>query len=218
MATVLIVEDDMAIHTMIREYLEHRRFVTLDAYSGSEALLVAREHPFDLALLDLMLPGLAGEELLPRLKKLCPAPMIVLSAKDSVQSKVDLLKLGADDYMTKPFALEELEARIRVQLRRRPNGEEEALRVGAFVLYPDRRTLEAHGERILLTPHEYRIMELLMQHPKRAFSKKEIYEYAWEEPFAADDKTVSVHISNIRNKCKGKDIIETVWGIGFKLC
>ena len=117
--------------------------------------------------------------------------------------------------MTKPFALEELEARIRVQLRRR-NGND-ALRVNDLTLCPDQRTLLIHEQPVTLTRHEYRIMELLMQYPKRAFSKKEIYEYAWEDIYAADDKTVSVHISNIRNKCRGAEIIDTIWGIGFKL-
>lgn len=217
MATILIVEDDVSIHTMIREYLRQQGFSFLDAYSGSEALLVLDTHVPDLVLLDLMLPGVDGQQVLARLKEHSDAAVIVLSAKDSVQSKVELLQQGADDYMTKPFALEELEARIRVQLRRRNGNDNDALRVNDLTLCPDQRTLLIHEQPVTLTRHEYRIMELLMQYPKRAFSKKEIYEYAWEDIYAADDKTVSVHISNIRNKCRGAEIIDTIWGIGFKL-
>ena len=164
-----------------------------------------------------MLPGVDGQQVLTKLKEHSDAAVIVLSAKDSVQSKVELLQQGADDYMTKPFALEELEARIRVQLRRRNGNDNDALRVNDLTLCPDQRTLLIHEQPVTLTRHEYRIMELLMQYPKRAFSKKEIYEYAWEDIYAADDKTVSVHISNIRNKCRGAEIIDTIWGIGFKL-
>lgn len=217
MATILIVEDDATIHTMVREYLQQYGFSCIDAYSGSEALLLSRMHTPDLVLLDLMLPGIDGEQVLTKLKQQGDPAVIVLSAKDSVQSKVELLRQGADDYMTKPFALEELDARIRVQLRRHSGMQEPALQVDDLTLCPDQRTLLIAGQPILLTRHEYRIMELLMQYPKRAFSKKEIYEYAWEDIYAADDKTVSVHISNIRNKCKGTDIIDTIWGIGFKL-
>ncbi|MFR9119269.1 MAG: response regulator transcription factor [Merdibacter sp.] len=217
MATILIVEDDVSIHTMIREYLRQQGFSCLDAYSGSEALLVLDTHVPDLVLLDLMLPGVDGQQVLTKLKEHSDAAVIVLSAKDSVQSKVELLQQGADDYMTKPFALEELEARIRVQLRRRNGNDNDALRVNDLTLCPDQRTLLIHEQPVTLTRHEYRIMELLMQYPKRAFSKKEIYEYAWEDIYAADDKTVSVHISNIRNKCRGAEIIDTIWGIGFKL-
>ena len=115
------------------------------------------------------------------------------------------------------FALEELEARINVQLRKHHTDKDDRIIVQNLILYPDQRTFQIDDTKVSLTKHEYHIMELLMQYPKRAFSKKDIYEYAWDDIYAADDKTVSVHISNIRNKCKGRDIIETVWGIGFKL-
>ena len=139
----------------------------------------------------------------------------------TTQERAVLVGLNADCFTKEQTAteetLEELEARIRVQLRRRNGNDNDALRVNDLTLCPDQRTLLIHEQPVTLTRHEYRIMELLMQYPKRAFSKKEIYEYAWEDIYAADDKTVSVHISNIRNKCRGAEIIDTIWGIGFKL-
>lgn len=179
-------------------------------------LLIKAEKP-DLVLLDLMLPGLDGEDVLIQIKKENQIPIIVVSAKDSIQNKVELFNQGADDYMTKPFALEELEARIQVQLRKNQSLFDQDLCVEEMRLLSDQKTLQIENQMITLTRHEYKIMELLMQYPKRAFSKKEIYEYAWDDFFAADDKTVSVHVSNIRNKVKNRELIDTVWGIGFKL-
>ena len=149
---------------------------------------------------------------------MCRSSSFPQKAAYSIRSICSRPAPGADDYMTKPFSLEELEARIRAQLRRRGHRPvDTTLRCGTLSLLDDQRTLMIEDRRITLTRHEYRIMELLMQSPGRAFSKREIYEYAWEDVFAADDKTVAVHISNIRGKCGRKDLIETVWGIGFRL-
>lgn len=221
MSTILIVEDDMHIHQMEKEYLEKQRMETLDAYSGTEALLLLKYHTVDLILLDLMLPGMNGEKLIKKIKQDdAQIPIIIVSAKTDLTDKVTLLNAGADDYICKPFALEELYARILVQLRRHTSAEVSGEIVfGALCLHNDQRTLTVQGNDILLTKHEYKIMELLMSHPKQGFTKKEIYEYAWDDFYAADDKTINVHISNIRNKCCscGSEIIETIWGIGFKL-
>ncbi|OUP58326.1 DNA-binding response regulator [Faecalitalea cylindroides] len=217
MNKILIVEDDNTIHDMVKEYLNKRGFHCEHAYSGTEALLVQKQENCDLILMDLMLPGLDGKQALTKIKKEYDVPVIIVSAKNTIEDKVSLLAIGADDYITKPFALEELEARINVQLRKHYTDKDDGIIVQNLILYPDQRTFQIDDTKVSLTKHEYRIMELLMQYPKRAFSKKDIYEYAWDDIYAADDKTVSVHISNIRNKCKGRDIIETVWGIGFKL-
>ena len=217
MNKILIVEDDNTIHDMVKEYLNKRGFQCEHAYSGTEALLVQKQENCDLILMDLMLPGLDGKQALTKIKKEYDVPVIIVSAKNTIEDKVSLLAIGADDYITKPFALEELEARINVQLRKHHIDKDDRIIVQNLILYPDQRTFQIDDTKVSLTKHEYRIMELLMQYPKRAFSKKDIYEYAWDDIYAADDKTVSVHISNIRNKCKGRDIIETVWGIGFKL-
>lgn len=217
MNKILIVEDDNTIHDMVKEYLNKRGFQCEHAYSGTEALLVQKQENCNLILMDLMLPGLDGKQALRKIKKEYDVPIIIVSAKNTIEDKVSLLAIGADDYITKPFALEELEARINVQLRKHHTDKDDGIIVQNLILYPDQRTFQIDDTKVSLTKHEYRIMELLMQYPKRAFSKKDIYEYAWDDIYAADDKTVSVHISNIRNKCKGRDIIETVWGIGFKL-
>lgn len=217
MNKILIVEDDNTIHDMVKAYLNKSGFLCAHAYSGTEALLVQKQEKCDLILMDLMLPGLDGKQALIKIKEEYNVPIIIVSAKNTIEDKVSLLAKGADDYITKPFALEELEARINVQLRKHRTDKDDRLIVQNLILYPDQKTFQIDDLKVSLTKHEYRIMELLMQYPKRAFSKKDIYEYAWNDIYAADDKTVSVHISNIRNKCKGYDIIETVWGIGFKL-
>ena len=188
---------------MVKEYLNKRGFHCEHAYSGTEALLVQKQENCDLILMDLMLPGLDGKQALTKIKKEYGVPVIIVSAKNTIEDKVSLLAIGADDYITK--------------LRKHHTDKDDGIIVQNLILYPDQRTFQIDDTKVSLTKHEYRIMELLMQYPKRAFSKKDIYEYAWDDIYAADDKTVSVHISNIRNKCKGRDIIETVWGIGFKL-
>lgn len=214
---ILIVEDDETIHSMIREYLQ-KDYECLDAYSGTEARLVLQHTSVSLVLLDLMLPGISGEQLLKELKQK-QLSVIVLSAKDSIDDRVALLNEGADDYLCKPFDLKELRARIQVQLRKHHPQQETEIAVNGVVLLPDFCHLEIQGRKIKLTRHEYRILELLMRDIKRARTKKEIYEYAWEDDYLGDDKTINVHISNIRSKLNAasdREYIETIWGIGFK--
>lgn len=221
MATILIVEDEMNIHQMIKEYLGKQQEVCVSAFSGTEALLQLRLEKISLILLDLMLPGMSGEELIGVIKAQYPhLPIIIVSAKNNLTDKVELLNKGADDYLCKPFALEELYARIQVQLRRSSaDHQEQGIRYQDLHLLNDQHTLMVEDCAVSLTKHEYKIMELLMSHPKQGFSKKDIYEYAWDDYYAADDKTINVHISNIRSKCAfcEHEIIETIWGIGFKL-
>lgn len=219
MASILLVEDETNIHQMVKEYLEKHGETCISAYAGTEALLQLQLHHVDLVLLDLMLPGMKGEDLIEKIKEQYSCGVIVVSAKSDLMDKVGLLNKGADDYLCKPFALEELYARIQVQLRRFPMSQNKELEVQELKLMNDQRTLMIKDTSVLLTRHEYKIMELLMSHPKQAFTKKEIYEYAWEDFYAADDKTINVHISNIRGKCSfyEKEIIETIWGIGFKM-
>lgn len=231
MHTVLIVEDDEKNNEMLREYLENHGYRCTQAYSGSEAKLAFSVEEYDLVLLDLMLPGIAGEALVPFFSKKCP--VIVLSAKSGLDSKVEVLSAGADDYLCKPFDLPELLVRIQVQFRRaKPRVQAEAgLRESvqalqnrytyrAWTLDADTQEMTAKGELVELTKHEFLILELLIRNPKRVFTKQMIYEYAWGEEYLAEDKTIHVHISNIRSKLKksGTDTyIQTVWGIGFKL-
>ena len=224
MKHLLIVEDDAENNQMIREYLEKHGYQCTQAFSGSEGKLLFSMNEFDLVLLDLMLPGVSGEELVSEFAK--KTPVIVLSAKSSLESKVDVLSAGANDYICKPFDLPELLVRIQVQLRRQDkkteNTEEKGIvyQYKEWVLNPDTQEMTAAGMEIDLTKHEFLILELFIRNPKRVFSKQMIYEYAWGEEYLAEDKTINVHISNIRAKLKesGTDAyLQTVWGIGFKL-
>ena len=185
-------------------------------------------------LLDLMLPGISGEELVSVFSE--KTPVIVLSAKSGVDSKVEVLSAGAEDYLCKPFDLPELLVRIQVQFRRRERQsgvdgsggagmgehvpEQKVYAYREWTMNPDTQEMTASGCSVELTRHEFLIMELLIRNPKRVFTKQMIYEYAWGEEYLAEDKTINVHISNIRSKLKksGTDsYIQTVWGMGFKL-
>lgn len=240
MQRILIVEDDAENNQIIRDYLEGHGYSCAQAFSGSEGKLLFLAEQFDLVLLDLMLPGIPGEELVPLFSE--RAPVIVLSARSGLESKVDVLSAGAEDYICKPFDLPELLVRIQIRLRRRGTEEhrqqaytlsDEAGHGHAlpdevspgyvyrdWTLNPDTQEMTAKGEQVDLTRHEFLIMELLIRNPRRVFTKQMIYEYAWGEEYLAEDKTISVHISNIRSKLKksGTDTyIQTVWGMGFKL-
>lgn len=223
MYQILIIEDDPDINQMIHEYLTNQGYSCTQAYSGSEGNLLFSMKPFDLILLDLMLPGMAGEELLPLFAG--KLPVIVLSAKNDLDSKIELLGAGADDYVCKPFELPELLARIQVQLRKRgiPSLDtlsNEILSYKEWQMNLSTHEMTALGESIELTAHEFLIMELFLRNPKKVFTKQMIYEYAWSEEYLAEDKTINVHISNIRSKLKKSktdSYIQTVWGLGFKL-
>jgi len=227
MKHLLIVEDDAENNQILREYLEEHGYQCTQAFSGSEGKLLFALQQFDLVLLDLMLPGISGEELVGVFSK--KVPVIVLSAKSGLESKVDVLSAGADDYICKPFDLPELLVRIQVQLRRRERDKGGAVaaepegnvyQYREWLLNPDTQEMYAAGKRIELTRHEFLILELLIRNPKRVFSKQMIYEYAWGEEYMAEDKTINVHISNIRAKLKesGTEVyLQTVWGMGFKL-
>lgn len=224
MSRILVVEDDLNINNMLREALEEVGYEVVQAYSGTEAMLNVSMTEFDLILLDLMLPGMSGEMFLKSFRKKERTPVIVLSAKDELDSKVDLLSCGADDYITKPFQLKELLVRIEVALRRMNQKCQDGI-IQCLChkeLRLDRNSYEVtlKGELLSLTKQEFKILELLLLHPSKVFSKQEIYNYAWEEYFIGEDKTINVHISNIRMKLKRiteEDYIDTVWGIGFKL-
>ena len=221
MYRILIVEDDTDINNSTAAYLRRQGCACMQAFSGTEGRLLWKEQGCDLILVDLMLPGLSGSELIREVRRSSRVPIIVLSAKTELSDKVELLDSGADDYLTKPYQLEELWARIGVQLRHAgaaPAGQRLCFR--DWVLDPEEMTLTAAGMPVELTAHEFRIVELLAGRPKRVFTKQQIYEAVWQEVYAVEDKTITVHISNIRAKLRpsGTDgYIQTVWGIGFKL-
>lgn len=223
---ILIIEDNDEINNMIRDYFTMNGYSCNQAFSGTEALMLAKAKTPDVIIMDLMLPGKSGEALLPELKSFCPAPVIVLSAKDSIDSKVDLLTSGAVDYMTKPFDLKELEARILIQLRRTSNDapvsalSNDLIKYKEIEISPKMHSIRVNGQSLDLTMHEFAILELLIKNPGRAFSKQAIYDYAWNNDYMGEDKTINVHIGNIRKKLKtltDTEYIDTVWGIGFKL-
>lgn len=219
MQKILIIEDDAENNQIIREYLEKHGYSCMQAYSGSEGKLLFSMESYDLILLDLMLPGITGEELVSLFSE--KAPVIVLSAKSKLDNKVEVLSAGAEDYICKPFDLPELLVRIQVQLRRRNKiNSQKIYTYRTWTLNSDTQEMVANGEQIKLTRHEFLMIELFIQNPKRVFTKQMIYEYAWGEEYLAEDKSINVHISNIRSKLKksGTDTyIQTVWGIGFKL-
>ena len=222
MEKILIVEDDNNINQMIYETLSNEGYNCTSAFSGTEALLHAGSCQFGLIILDLMLPGLPGDEVLKSIRKNSNVPVIVLSAKDELDTKVDLLTLGANDYMVKPFELKELKARVLVQLRdnKMDNKDNMIMEFNNLKYDMQKKQVSINGKNIPFTVHELKIIELLLRHPGQVFSKNEIYEYAWDDYYIGEDKTINVHISNIRQKIKkvtDTEYIETVWGLGFKL-
>ena len=219
---ILVIEDDTDINNVIADTLTKASYICTQAFSGTEALLYLERENYALAVMDLMLPGLSGEDLLPKLKEKQSIPVIVVSAKDGLDSKINLLTSGAEDYITKPFEIQELVARVGVQIRRFAGSEEtpKLLQYKDLVLNQASFTASANGEEIVLTKQEFKILVLLLSYPNKVFSKQDIYDYAWYDIYIGEDKTINVHISNIRKKLKvvsSEEYIETVWGIGFRL-
>lgn len=219
--TILIIEDDAEINDMLRILLRRNGYRTISAYSGTEGLLV-HSREVNLILLDLMLPGKSGEEVIRDLKKKHNVPVIVTSAIHDVNKKVDLFSLGADDYVTKPFQNEELLARILARLRANTDsGSDEVLTYRDIVLNKGAFSVQCNGIAIELSKHEFSLLQLLMEHPDRTCTKSMIYDSVWNYENSADDNTLNVHISKLRKKLKecnpDEEYIETVWGIGYRL-
>ena len=216
MKTILIIDDDMHIGNMLTEVLEREGYGVLRAYSGTEALMLLSTKTPDLILLDLMLPGLSGEEVLPKIKNI---PVIVVSAKIDVDNKVELLLGGAVDYVTKPFHTKELLARIAVALRGTTKQQ--------TLLYFDDITLNTAGltvhvgeVEVKLTRTEFAILKYLMQNSAQALSKSQLLDRIALDTPDCTEGSLKIHVSNLRKKLRdvsGKDYIDAVWGIGFKL-
>lgn len=221
---ILVVEDDPDINNLLCKIVTSAGYDCRPAFSGSEAALLAEQYSYDLILLDLMLPGLTGEEFIARLRRGKTMPIIVLSAKAGLEDRVNVLKLGADDFIPKPFDNAEVLARIEAQLRRYKKFSSTqaggTLTCGGLVLDREGVTLTAEGKEISLTAREFEILALLMEYPKKVFTREQIYVRVWGEEYMGDDNTVNVHISNLRSKlskASDKEYIKTVWGIGFKM-
>ena len=217
MKTIAIIDDDVYIGNMLEEVLRGKGYNVLRAYSGTEAILLLSQNKPDLVLLDLMLPGLSGEEVLPNIQGI---PVIVVSAKVDVQDKVDLLLGGAADYITKPFDTNELLARITVQLRKTNTNFNDIITVDDLKLNRNSHEVSVKSVAVRLTKTEYAILKLLMQNPNQVIAKSVMLERISDETLDCTESSLKQHISNLRKKLRdvgGKDYIESVWGIGFKL-
>lgn len=218
MPNILIIDDDAHINDIVSKALQSEGYSVSSAYSGTEALLLLSQRKPDLVLLDLMLPGLSGEELLPQIKDI---PVIVVSAKTDVTDKVELLVGGAADYITKPFDMKELLARIMVQLRKNEKyADKSLLTYREITLDTDKHTVSANGSEQKLTRTEFAIMKLLIRDPEQVVAKLTILDrISLDTPDCTEDSLKS-HIYNLRKKLKtltGKEYISAVWGIGFIL-
>ena len=216
MKKILIVEDDMSNHKILEEMLEQEKYKILNAYSGTEALMILEKEDVDLILLDLMLPGLNGEEIIKKIKDI---PIIVLSAKVSTEDKVNCLLSGANDYLTKPFEKNELLARIEVQLRtKKDNNSDYSFK--DLELLKDNYILKIKDKEINLTKTEYAILKQLFVYQNQVVSKSKLLDLIRFDTEDCDENSLRVHISNIRKKIKkysNEEYIDSVWGVGFKL-
>jgi len=223
MERVLIVEDDIHINQMLSELLRQHSYSSVSAYSGTEALLLLESGGFSLVLLDLMLPGKTGEQVLAKLRETSSVPVIVLTARTDKQTTVELLRMGADDFIAKPFDNNELLARIEAALRRSssPTPDSGRLRHKNIILDLDGYDASINGRSACLSKREFEILRLMMSHPNKVFTKNNLYESVWGGEFLGDDNTVNVHISKLRAKLGALspdgEYIQTVWGIGFKM-
>lgn len=225
-ANILVVEDDVDINTLLCKMLINQGYNVRGAYSGTEAKMCIEQYDFKLILLDLMLPGISGEKLISHIRKLKTMPIIVISAKPGQDIKLEVLKIGADDFISKPFDIKEVMARVDAQIRRytifsKTQEKENILKHKNLILNREKVEATINGEKISLTGREFTILELLMSHPNKVFTKANLFENVWHDEFLGDDNTVNVHISNLRSKLAKSDpnteYIHTVWGIGFKM-
>ena len=224
MAKILIAEDDSEINSLICDFLSGEGFDVISSHDGLDAINALRSYnDISLVILDLMLPYKSGDMVLSDARTFTDVPFIVLSAKSDTRSKIDLIKMGADDYMTKPFDLDELLVRINAVLRRMGKGDigTAVLSHKNLIMNVSSKTVEVCTKPLTLTAKEFAILELLLRNPNTVFSKSRIFEAVWDEPFY-DDSTIKVHMSNLRSKLKKADsdnkYIETVWGMGYRLC
>lgn len=218
-STILIIEDDKDINEMLTSLLTNNGFNVENAYSGTEGLLVHSDN-VDLILLDLMLPGKNGEEIIKELKEKNNVPVIVMSAIEDVNKKIDLFSLGANDYITKPFNNDELIARIKVQLRDN-NTFSNILKFKDIELDKNNFSVKCNGKNVSFTKKEFELLKLIIENKNQTLTKSAIFDAIWNDENSADDNTLNVHISKIKNKLKeynpNEEYIENVWSIGYRL-
>ena len=220
-ARIAVIEDDREISNILTKILTENDYEAKAAFDGAEAMKLIKAEKFDLMLMDLMLPFVNGETLIYELRKISDTPVIVISAKSMMETKLEVLRLGADDYIIKPFDINEVIVRIDVILRRvQASIGGDILSCGGLRLNTAEKRAEWNGKPINLTAKEISLLELFMKNPKKTYTKAELYETVWNEPYYYEDNTINVHVSNLRSKLKkisGQDHIETVWGIGYRL-
>lgn len=223
METILIVEDNKDVNKMLSEILQDAGYDVTSAYTGTEGLKEIKTQNYDLIVLDIMLPYKSGDEILKEVREFSDIPVIILSAKDMIGTKIDLLKLGADDYITKPFDLGEAVARVDAILRRfRKQGQgEKLLQYRDMVVDENSKRITVNNQELELTAKEYLILELLIKNKGKVFTKANLYETIWQDAYLGDDNSVKTHLSNLRSKLKAAnpdiEYIETVWGLGYRL-
>ena len=224
------MEDDSEISEMLEEFLIQEAFEVVPAFDGLEACEKFEDGEFDLVLLDLMIPKMSGMDVMKTIREKSVVPILIVSAKDSLLDKSLGLELGADDYITKPFVMAEVLARIKANLRRtnqyaagssRKQEEPATLSCGDIQLNPADFTVRKRGKKIDLTAKEFEILRLLMQNPKKVYTKEQIYSLVWEDAYLGDENAVNVHISRLRNKieddARNPEYIITVWGFGYRI-
>ncbi|MGE7998918.1 response regulator transcription factor [Lysinibacillus sp. NPDC093190] len=222
---ILVVEDDNDINQLLCSIVEKSGYAAQPAFSGTEALIYLEKQDWDMVLLDLMLPGMNGEEILSKIAEQSDTPVLIISAKLEQQTKIDALRSGADDYITKPFDIDEVSARIDSHLRRYRRMQElptkKELKHKNIVIDTEAKKVVVEGKSLAFTAREYNILVLLMSSPNKVFTKENLFENVWNEPFYGDDNTINVHMSNLRSKLSkaspGVEYIETIWGMGYRL-
>ncbi|MDE6846103.1 MAG: response regulator transcription factor [Lachnospiraceae bacterium] len=224
---ILLVEDDIEISDMLKSFLMTENFEVVTAFDGESACQKFLADDYSLVLLDLMIPKKNGMEVMKAIREKSTVPIIILSAKDTDSDKTLGLGLGADDYITKPFSVTEVLARIKANIRRNTQyavhavQDENILKCGSLAMNTNDYSVLKNGMRIELTAKEFEILKLLMQNPKKVYTKEQIYSYVWNDAYLGDENAVNVHISRLRNKIeddsRNPQIVVTVWGIGYKL-
>ncbi|MBZ9688606.1 response regulator transcription factor [Clostridium estertheticum] len=225
---ILIVEDDIAISEMVKNYLIKDGFLVKTAFDGEEAILKYLNYDFDLIILDLMMPKLDGIETMKIIREKSSVPILIMSAKDSDVDKAIGLGLGADDYIAKPFSMIEFSARIKAAIRRSTkysNNEKKedpmVMKVGNLTIDVGNFLVSKNNQAIALTSKEFDILKLFIQNPNRVFTKVQIYSFIWKDEYFGDENVINVHIRRLREKIEedpsNPQYIKTLWGIGYKL-
>lgn len=223
MQHILLVEDDPEINRLLTDFLTENGYQVTSLFNGLHVQDCLAREKIDLVLLDIMLPYRNGDRVLADIRRQYTLPIIIISARETTQNKIDLLRLGADDYITKPFDMEEVLARIESSLRRIQfqSAVPKRLQYKNLIFDGEKNTVFLNGQELLLTAKELAILELLMRYPDKIFSKANLFQSVWNTEYLNEDNTLNVHISNLRNKmkalCPDEEYIDTVWGIGYRL-